>query len=277
MDLAAALGIHFAVNAILNGFLRLPKEHQLNRSNIYQWDEVVDQGLRAHFGDDRGVDYFIKHGATWTARRTRLRESYNYFYSPGGKIRIPIYYEHLKKAGDSVVANCAKHGITIPGWETEEYLKYFHPLPSWVPHPEHGVPDEFDLYAVNWKIATRAFGMGGFAENPVMREMHALFDHEVDAVLLNKATAEAKGLKDKDHVVVESQFGGKVEGEVRVTGLLHPEVVGFAGNFGHRAPLMGKEARRGLNYNQLLSAADGEFDPAIGAVDVSPAVKVIKG
>ena len=53
-------------------------------------------------------------------------------------------------------------------------------------------------------------------------------------------------------------------------------LVGFAGNFGRHSALIGSKARDGVNYNQLISAGDGLFDPVIGGIDVSPAVKLTK-
>ncbi|HKZ51272.1 MAG TPA: molybdopterin dinucleotide binding domain-containing protein, partial [Dehalococcoidia bacterium] len=153
---------------------------------------------------------------------------------------------------------------------------YYQPFPTWIPHAEHTPPPQFDLYAVNWKIAARAFGMGALAENPWIREMHALYVPDVDVILINPKTADRKGLREGDQVICESQFGTSVRGVLHLTELIRPDVLGFAGNFGHRSPLMGPWARKGLNYNALLSAADGLFDPVIGAVDVSPAVKLTK-
>jgi anaerobic selenocysteine-containing dehydrogenase len=278
MQLAVMIGIFPPVNAILNGMLRLPPKYQLDMDppRPFTWPEVMDRILKSRFGDDKGIEYFIEHGSSWTAQTVPLPQSYNYFYFPQGATRHPIYFENLKMAGDDVASNCQKLGISIPGWKTKDYLAFFQPMPTWVPHPEHEAPKEYDLYAINWKIASRAFAMGGMAENPVVREMQALFEPDVDRVLMNPKTARAKGFSDGDEIAVITTEGFKVKGLLRTTELLHPKVVGFAGNFGHKAPLLGKDARRGINYNQLLSAADGKFDPSVGGIDSSPAVKVVR-
>jgi anaerobic selenocysteine-containing dehydrogenase len=98
----------------------------------------------------------------------------------------------------------------------------------------------------------------------------------VNSILINRGTARAKGLKDGDRVIVESQYGGRQEGVILTTELLHPKALGFPGNFGRKAMLLGPKAREGLNYNQLLSAEDGNFDPVIGAIEITSAVKLIK-
>jgi hypothetical protein len=58
--------------------------------------------------------------------------------------------------------------------------------------------------------------------------------------------------------------------------LIHPKVLGFAGNFGRRGMFLGPKAREGLNYNQLLSAEDGYFDPVAGGIEITAAVKLSK-
>ena len=88
-------------------------------------------------------------------------------------------------------------------------MAFYQPLPSWIPHPEHEAAAEFDLFAVNWKIATRAFGMGGLDEMAEVREMQLKQSPETNSILINSDTAQSKGLKNGDKVKVELQYGGK--------------------------------------------------------------------
>jgi len=118
--------------------------------------------------------------------------------------------------------------------------------------------------------------LGGLEEIPAVREMQVKHSPGVNSILLNADTARLKGLKDGDEVACESQYGGKVRGQIKTTNLLHPKTVGFAGNFGRQAMFLSPEAKKGLNYNQLLSAADGQFDPVTGAIDNTAAVKLTK-
>lgn len=276
LDLANRLGLTPKVNGILSRVLGFPPEAGLDPGKQYTWREVMDLLIKTRFGQDKGVDYFVQHGSAWTVKFLSEKETYNYFYFPAGKTRHPIWEDHLRASAVRMAKLCAEAGVTVPGWKMEDYLAYFQALPSWIPHDEHLAPAEFDLYAVNWKIAGRAFGMGGVEEIAWLREIEHRFDPTVDVILMNSRTATGKGLREGDKIICQSQYGGSVQGIVHLTELLHPLAVGFAGNFGHVAPLMGPAAREGLNYNRLLSAADGLFDPVIGAIDATPAVKVYK-
>ena len=277
LDLANRLGINPPVNGMLNGMLRLAgTPYELIPPKPYTWDEILDRILKARFGEEKGVEYFTEHGSAWTAKWLPEEQTYNYFYFPDGQTRHPIYNEYLLGTGMIMNDLCAENNVTVPGWNMDEYLAFFGPLPTWIPHPEHLAPAEFDLFAVNWKIASRAFGMGALEELAPIREMQQLQGNEVDAILVNTETAREKGLKDGDEVICESQYGGTQRGVIQTTGTLHPKAVGFPANFGRTAMFMGPKAREGLNYNQLLSAADGQFDPVIGAIDITAAVKLVK-
>ena len=249
--------------------------HSYHPKNI-PGTEVVDAVLKSRFGDDKGIAYFKEHGAAWTNEWLPEETTYNYFYFPDGKTRHPIYLEYLLGTGKYMKDNLTQANVTVPGWDTDKYLAFFGALPTWIPHPEHEAPAEFDLFAVNWKIATRAFGMGALDELSPVREVQQKQSKETNSILINAETARSKGLKDGDKVVVESQYGGKLEGPVMTTLLIHPKVLGFPGNFGRRAMFLGPKTREGLNYNQLLSAEDGNFDPVAGGIEITAAVKLSK-
>jgi len=277
LDLANQLNLNPPVNGILTGMSRLTDTpYALVPPQKYTWEEIVDNFLKSRFGDDKGTDYFKEHGAAWTNQWIPEEQTYNYFFFPDGNTRYPLYLEYLLGTGKYMEENLKQANVTVPGWDTDKYLAFFKALPDWIPHPEHEAPEEFDLFAVNWKIASRAFGMGGLDETAPVREMQQKQGRETNSILINAETARSKGIQDGDKVVVESQYGGKVEGPVMTTSLLHPRVLGFPGNFGRRAMFLGPKTRDGLNYNQLLSAEDGNFDPVAGGIEITAAVKLSK-
>ena len=277
LDLANRLDINPPTNSILNGFLGLMgTPYELNPMEKYTWEEVLDTFLKATFGEDKDTAYFIENGATWTNKYFDEEKTYDYYYFPDGQTRHEIYNVYLLGTGLEQKARYEEYGVTPPGWDLDEYMAYFQALPSWIDHPEHEAPEEFDMYAVNWKIGSRAFGMGGLEELSPVREIQLRQSLETNSILLNAQTAREKGLKDGDHVVCESQYGGKVEGVVMTTQLIQPQCAGFAGNFGRKAMFMGPYSQQGSNYNQLLSAADGEFDPVVGGIEITAAIKVTK-
>jgi anaerobic selenocysteine-containing dehydrogenase len=277
LDLANQLGLNPPVNGMLSGMLGLMKTpYALVPPKQYTWEQVVDNYIKATFGADKDANYFKENGSGWTVKMIPEEKTYNYYYFPDGKTRHPIYLTYLLKTGTSMKENLAKANVTVPGWDMDKYMAFYGALPTWIPHPEHEAPAEFDLFAVNWKIASRAFGMGALEELAPVREMQMKQSREVNSILINVDTARSKGIQDGDQVVVESQYGGKIEGPVMTTSLIHPSVLGFPGNFGRRAMFLGPDAREGLNYNQLLSAEDGNFDPVVGGIEITAAVKITK-
>ena len=147
-------------------------------------------------------------------------------------------------------------------------------MPHWIPNPDFGSTD-YDMFAANWKVPFMMFGLGAFMENPWIDDIVEKTNPYARAILLNRATAAKKGIKDGDEIWVESR-AGKTRGTVKVTELVHPEVVGFPGNFGSATNLMNPIAKKGPHYNDLISMDDSSFDPISGGVEISPRVKIYK-
>ncbi len=86
----------------------------------------------------------------------------------------------------------------------------------------------------------------------------------------------SEGLRDGERVVVEAYWGGRTEGVLRVTDLLHPDAVGIPAIHGFRSMHRNPVTRRGPHFNSLLSSAEGSFDPLHGGIDRSPRVRVYR-
>jgi thiosulfate reductase/polysulfide reductase chain A len=103
------------------------------------------------------------------------------------------------------------------------------------------------------------------------------FDPYEYAIWLNSATAQKKGIKDGDTIVVESRYG-KTQGRVKVTELIHPDVVGVPAGHGARTKLGNPIVGEGAYFNALCSIheKDRAIDPITGGIEEGPAVKVYK-
>lgn len=246
---------------------------ELDPAEDYTWGDVFDRYLKAHHGD-KDRKYFLEHGVCQDWYLLPLKETYGYYYFPDNKTRHPMYDNHLMDSRERVIKLCREHKCQVPGWDMDEWGKHFEPVPHWFDTNDFSAPEEYDLFAVNWKTPSRAFGTGGVDDNALLRDMDP-WDPELGFLMLNSATAEKKGLREGDEVLCESP-DGSLRGVIKTTELLHPDCVGFAANFGHGAPLMAPFSRRGLNYNVLLTGADGCFDPVSGGVNISPQVKLTK-
>jgi thiosulfate reductase/polysulfide reductase chain A len=131
------------------------------------------------------------------------------------------------------------------------------------------------MYACNWKTPLMRHGIGNTQENAWLVEMRDYHPYEL-FIWINPQTAREKGLQDGEEVGVESKYG-KVIGRLKLTQLIHPEVLGIPGCYGSGTIKMSPEARKGTHFNSLLSGEEEKcIDPISGSITVSPKVKVYK-
>ena len=272
------MGMGPMMNGMFAGMTGIPEDSEITTAGPaeHTFKDMCEILLQALYGSDKTLDDCLKNGTHFVVKDVPENESYNYHYYPGRETRVTVWDDHLMQTGLRVKVACEENGITVPGWDMDEYLSYFQPYPRWIEHPEHNAPADYDLRLANWKVAGRSMAIGGVTMSGVLREIQAKTDPEIDTVILNVEDAEAKGLSEGDDVIVTSTNGKSLQGKLHVSGLLAKGCCGFAGNYGHKAPMMGEYATRGLNYNQLLSAEDGEFDPVTGGMEITAAVKVEK-
>jgi anaerobic selenocysteine-containing dehydrogenase len=79
-------------------------------------------------------------------------------------------------------------------------------------------------------------------------------NYHIYAFTLNVKTAHQKGIKEGDWVWIESMYGGKVKGKVRLTEGMHPECIAMANCGGHWSkylPIASQEGK-GACFEQLM-------------------------
>ncbi|PNV68668.1 molybdopterin-dependent oxidoreductase [Enteroscipio rubneri] len=275
MEMAYYLGYGPKLNAMTSGFFKLVgTEFALDPAKEYTYAEIIENYLQSIAGNGKGIDWFREHG--FYTYKVPIEECYDYVAQSVG--RVPVYNWRDFMVGRHLKANCEKWGVEQPGWEGrmgEVYAEYT-PLPEWHDNFLTDPSDEFDLFAVNWKISPRILGLGGQDENPWLREVVENLEFDDLRIQINPAAAEERGLRDGDRVIVESQHGGSTEGVLKVTGLMQRNSLGFPAQGGHVAPFMNPTARRGTTYNQLLSADDGKYFPESGSISIAARVKIRK-
>jgi anaerobic selenocysteine-containing dehydrogenase len=172
--------------------------------------------------------------------------------------------------------NLAKHNVKIPAWkDQEEYFEFFDAIPRWITPPEMNAPPEYDMYAINWKTSLMRHGTGNTQENAWLAEIRDNDPYEL-YIWINAETAKKKGFQDKDRVCVESPFG-KATGILKVTELIHPEVLGIPACYGSATYMMSPDAQKGTHYNALLTGnEETNIDPISGSITISPKVKIYK-
>lgn len=277
VEMAYRLGRGPVMNMAVSGFFKLMgTPYQLDPTQEYTYAEMLDRYLRATTGDDaKGIDWFRENGF-WTYERP-IEDCYDYCIQGVG--RLPVYDQRDMMVGRHLKANCEKWGVEQPGWEgrmDEVYAEYT-PVPEW--HDNfltESTSDGFDMYCVNWKTSPRILGLGGADSNVWLREVVENCEFDDLFIQINPIAAKARGIADGDKVIVESQFGGTAEGTVKVTGLIREDCLGFPAQGGHLCQFMNPASRRGTTYNQLLTAAPGEYFTVSGSISISTRVKIRK-
>lgn len=279
MELAMRGGYLFGkggVNDLVNG-TTLTGDLALDLNKKYTIAEIFDRQIRAWDPAKKATLEEVRSKGNiryWVDKKL----GYNYYYWPDNKTRHPFYFYHLKEVADAMKANLAKSGAKIPGWDDQQdYFDYFKPIPHWKPNTENVPVPGYDMWAINWKTPFYANGVGAPHENVWLEDIIANSAPYHDRIWINPKTAAAKGIKDGDTIVVESR-GGKTQGKVILTEMIHPEVVGFPGMRGtgtlQQNPIM--RVGTSAHFNRLIRMDDNTFDPVNGSMDVAPRVKIYK-
>jgi anaerobic selenocysteine-containing dehydrogenase len=261
------------LNDYMNTGFRLEDKNRLDLDEKYTMDDIFDRRIKQLFGEQYSFEFLLRHGVMYRYD-TPGKLGFNYYYWPGNTTRFPIYFNKLKESGDTMRANLRKYNISIPALkDNEDYFRYYQPVPQWTDNYEGDIPSEYDLWACSWKTNFMPFGTGDTQENAWLSEVRQNDPYE-QYIWINTGTAREKGLKDEDRVCVESPYG-KTRGKLRVTELIHPEVIGIPACYGSSTPLMCPYAREGPHFNSLISGEQNtQIDPVHGGINIGPKVKV---
>ena len=261
MEIADRIGMLDTWIDVLNfrfGFIDKP-EYMLQHGRKYTEEEVMDTFARSLYGDDHGLEWFKRNGHNVYKKPPRE------FYRPWEGLRLPFYFEHVKKVGDEFKEKLKEAGIDW--WPTDNYV----PLPFWKPSPIHTESKEYDLYAITFKTPEL-----NFAENttiPWIREicerapLHA-------GVLINPETAKARGINDGDRIVIESRESS-IEGIAKLTEGIHPQVIGVSTGI-TRWTINPVERRINTHFNKLLTPTLEYTCEQSGAIETAARVRVRK-
>jgi anaerobic selenocysteine-containing dehydrogenase len=225
--------------------------------------EFTDRVLKFYFGENKGVEWFKENGfITW---EKKPEEAYwRYFVDA----RVPMYFETVAQNKPKIKEIFEKIGINLD-WD------YFTPLISYFPsviYTELPPDSEYDLLALSYRdvLHTHRF----MAENPFIDEMSANNPYTYN-IAMNTETGKKRGIQDGDVIAVESHWGDKLEGRVKLSQLIHPRVlamVGLGGWAKGRPIAKGK----GVNFNVLLRADHKHMCPVVGSLEIVSRVKAYK-
>ncbi|MBU2498583.1 MAG: molybdopterin-dependent oxidoreductase [Proteobacteria bacterium] len=254
----------------------LSEEYKLDPNGYYTWEEVVERKLKSDFGPEAGFADF-EECAFKPYRVPSIKETYNYYYAPENSIRQPLYYHSQAEIGRRLKEDLERVGVKLPGYESvDELVKNYSGFGIWFETPDYGTTEEYPFKVINWKVHFMTTGNQDCVGNPWIQEILDDAIADLKRVLLHPKGAEKAGLKEGDEIMIESQWGGRTEGKVHITNLIHPEALGIGGSFGRKGLLRNPIALEGPCFNELLYAYPPAIDPISVALCNSPRVKVTK-
>ena len=105
-------------------------------------------------------------------------------------------------------------------------------------------------------------------------ELTELFDPYSMHVIINRDTAKRLDLKDGDLVRLNSMGGNSIEGVLKTSALVAPNVLGIPGAYGARSSNIHPWARVGPNFNTLWKLDEAYMDPATNRLDLTTRVSI---
>ncbi len=278
IELAERVGILHGpggLNDRLNDQLDLTGEYALDLDATYTTPEIMDRILRCRYGHDHDLDWFDDHAVY--PKMLSPKEAYNFYYHPWGATRYPIYFERLQASGERLKRHLQEVGLdTVPGQDPVDVWLHYQPLPRWCPRPDEGAAAEFDLLAINWSTPQWRMSAGDQVGNVWVQEFVEVNDPYEYRILINSATARAKGFSNEDEVIVEAWHGGRTRGRLKLTELIFPEALGFPSNHGFKSRGRNPITHRGPHYNELLTGDERAIDPVSAGIDRAPRVRIYR-
>ena len=260
-EVADRIGCLPDVYAAFNALGRFKEPFVLEPGEKYTWEQICDRWARSRCGPEIGLDYFKAHGFYSLGKRT-VRESYPRAFH---NARIPIYFEHFKKAGERVEAVVKELGIP---WELDDYQALIDFKPC---HPYHRT--DGSLYVVNTKVPFYTHTIS--AENPLLNDLCERNTH-VFPVGINPQTARRLGIQQGDTIALETDWGRRTEAQADLREGVHPEVLACVGVLGRQITGDLRIRGKGVHYNSLIKFSADMMDYVSAALDACVRVKVRK-
>ncbi|NBJ14251.1 MAG: molybdopterin-dependent oxidoreductase [Dehalobacter sp. 4CP] len=284
-DLAERVGCLPALNMITNKtflgmyFLNKPaglaKEYSLLPIKKYTYEEIIERKLKSLYGPQSGWNDFAECAVKGYKVPT-IKGSYNYFYAPENKIRIPLYYTYSGRNINTIMNGLKEHGIKFPGADIEEVARNYAATPLYYEFNTMLPTAEYPFKVFQFKTHFQVNDSSGLVYNPWLREIQHNFDPNILKVLVPYEAGKAMGLNEDDEIVVESQYGHKTQGKVHLSQMIHPQTIGIGGKWGKRGTHIIPFAKEGPNYNVLLNGDERDIGFLMGNLNNSVCVKIYK-
>ena len=237
IDLADRIGILEPLTIDINkNILRgdrqgLSEKNALDTATKYSWDEIVMRKLKNDYGDQVSFADFEEHAFKYEMSPT-VAETYNYYSAPDNTVRLPIYFPRLPKSWKKLKKI----------WRNQGWMRS--PIRIWKMSPAITRLSQFGTSRriMAKTTPTRISRSSGKITSPTKtrssgwQSLVARCDYrfvpDAKKIILPSGLAEEVGVGEGDQIWVESTYGGKTEGKVHISQLIHPECIGISGNYG---------------------------------------------
>jgi len=253
------LGKRKELNEFWNRDLGLDETDKFGPTEKITWEQISEKMLKHNFGPDHGVEWFKKHGAMIWPKK--VQEAYWRHFTDA---RVPIYMEFmvdLKKKIKKIADEC---GIKV-NWDQ------YTPFIEWFPCTPHLLKEtDFDLYCFTYRDILHSNTMT--MEQPWLDEASKMHPYTYN-ISMSPHTAKQKGLADNDPIEIESMYGRKIRGTLKLRKGQHPQTIAFL-SAGHWAKGQPVAANKGANFYELLESRYENSDPLGFTQEMCVRVKV---
>jgi molybdopterin-containing oxidoreductase family molybdopterin binding subunit len=261
-ELSDRVGVRDKLNDVFNTVFKLQGEDRLKPDEKLGWDEMGDKILKYLFGPEHGKEYFREHG--YISYPKDIKETY---WRPFTDARVPVYKEYLIDIGKRMREIAEKAGLQL---DWEQYTSF----PIWVPTiANRQLNDEYDLYCFSYRDIIHTGTQT--PEIPWIDEVSKQNPYTYN-ITMNVDTAKKKGLKEDDSVWLETPYGRKVKGKIKLMEGQHPKTIGIAACLGLWAKGRPVSRNKGTNFDNLLELNLKHLDPISLNLETSTAVKIYK-
>ena len=261
--LAKRLGKLAPFTERFNTALGLKEPYRMEATRRYSVEEMIDRYIQSTLNGQHNLAELREKG--YVAFPRSLAEK---FPRALKKLpRVPLYFEFLLETGAELDQAAAEVGLPIDS-------RSFRPLPLWhACAAQEQAPAEFDLIAVNYKLAFHSYNMT--QDNPWLAEIAERHPY-AHKIMINAETAARKGISDGDEILLRTPAGVSAQAIAKVSECIHPEVVGIASCFGHWAKARATARGKGVHFNSLVPYGLSQIDAMAGLMDACVKVKVSK-
>lgn len=269
MELAHRMGFGQEINQELNNLsaLGMIPDLSLESDTLYSVEEIAKRSGRFYSmmaGKESTEDLFTVREPVVGLPEKTVEEIHPMQVS---NVRTPVYMEYLLGVGEEIQELTKELGLDW--WDMSHYAA----LPDWRPCPAHEEKDpEYDLYLHNGKVPLSTHTIS--TDNAWMNEILSANKMDMN-IVINRATGTKKGIKDGDRIIVESKTGC-VEGIVRLSEAIHPQVVASFAQAGHWARDAVNNGTRRQHMNSLIALDWNMIGMVTGQMDTCARLKIKK-